>query len=972
MKRLVRVGLPALALLLTLVVPTAADTKSPGFAVAEVGPSGTVPHENLEGGVWVLFNKPVVALKTLAKPAVSSSALSISPRVDGVFRWYGSRLLSFEPKGQLAPATEYTFTVSKTLKSLEGERLTGDTQFTFRTEPLGLVSVSPSGEDVPPAACKEIVLTFNFPVDLKTILPFIHLQAAGAEVPFKASRPVVTDAMQLGPYENTDRLVSLKPARDLPWDTDVKVRIMPGAKPRAENYGTDTEISEGFHTLLPLSLEESSVAAGRSGATAQLRFNHPLKEETVAQSVRLDLGGYSLEKNLQVSGSWIFLHSLPVDFDSTFSMSLLAGLTDIYGQTLGADQPVSMDVGPAASYVDFRATGQRILESQFPPNVAIEMQNVDSGRYALGGMAEPFGKPPNGKPRTIEVRKIPRNTRHFEIFDLLPFLNDAGKGAAWLSWSFKGMFWGSDTPQEAKDELVVQVTDIGASVHVGYDMVLVHASSLSSGAAITGAQVALRKDGKALVTAQTDAAGLASLALAPGALQAAFRGQEEKTELEILKGKDRLVLRPSQMEGRTWNSNEPYTAEDARPLTYIWSDRGIYRPGETVSFAGIDRDLVLGKLSPIRGRFRVDLVNGDEDSTPVASANGSASASGGFGGQIAFPKNVDPGDWFLVFHRLAGGKDTRTGSAYVQVANFRRVAFSVDLSLPDDRKFAGDTLAATFSGSYLAGGAVAKGKWSWFWTRRETWYQPPGDALSDYTFGDVEKGWAEDLGSDSGSLANGGVTTATQKIADAEKGRVYSYEVVATVEDIDRQAISKRDSRLAFTSAQLLGAKLTSSGKSDDSLYFVKKGVPFTLKVVSVDPDGKPYPSGEVAGRLIREEWKLVREAAVGGVIDTRWEKDEVTEKGFTVKPGQPYGSAQLSTQKAGSYAVELSGQGCQGTGKLYTDHLLLHGSRRDPVAANGRETARDRTGQEALFPGRQGAPPHQEPHRKGNLPRNR
>ena len=30
------------------------------FSVAEVGPSGTVPHENLEGGIWVLFNKPVM------------------------------------------------------------------------------------------------------------------------------------------------------------------------------------------------------------------------------------------------------------------------------------------------------------------------------------------------------------------------------------------------------------------------------------------------------------------------------------------------------------------------------------------------------------------------------------------------------------------------------------------------------------------------------------------------------------------------------------------------------------------------------------------------------------------------------------------------------------------------------------------------------------------------------------------------
>ena len=133
------------------------------------------------------------------------------------------------------------------------------------------------------------------------------------------------------------------------------------------------------------------------------------------------------------------------------------------------------------------------------------------------------------------------------------------------------------------------------------------------------------------------------------------------------------------------------------------------------------------------------------------------------------------------------------------------------------------------------------------------------------------------------------------------------------VEDIDRQAISRRDSRLVFTSAQLLGAKLTSGTKSDDSLYFVRKGEPFTLKVVSVDPDGKWYPSGAVSGQVIREEWKLVRELSVGGVIDTRWEKEAVPEKSFTLKPTQLWSAAQLSTQKAGSYAIELSGKDGKG-----------------------------------------------------------
>ncbi|HET6450992.1 MAG TPA: MG2 domain-containing protein, partial [Spirochaetia bacterium] len=803
--------------------------------------------------------------------------------------------------------------MSPSLKSLQGEAITGDTTFTFRTEPLSIVSMSPSGDDVEPEASQQVLLTFNFPVDMKTILPSLRLEAAGKSVPFKAGRPEITNREQLGPYEDADRMVLLTPSSALPWDTDVKVRVLKGARPRPENYGTDAEIAQSFHTLRPLSVEDTSSVMGRTGVTAQIRFNHAIKEETAAPNLRMASPGYDVAKNLDISGQWVSLANIPSDFESSFSVDVLAGITDQYGQKLGEDQTETFDVGPAEAYVNFRDSGQRILEAQFPPNVAVEMQNVDSGSYAVGRLSSPFASLPAGRQRTIDTSGIPRNRRHFELFNLLPYLNDAGKGAAYLSWTFKGLFEGSDTPEEQKESLVVQVTDIGASLHVGFNSVMVMASSLATGAPISGATATLRKDGKAVASARTDAKGLAAIPLAPGVLAGAFGGEEEKAEIEIVNGKDRLVLRPSEMQGRTWNADQPYAAEKATPLTYVWSDRGIYRPGETISFAGIDRDLALGKLGTVPGRFRVDLTNGGDDSEPAASANGGVSPSGSFSGQLVLPKDAVPGDWLLTFHRLAGRSDTKTGTAYVQVANFRRVAFSVALSVPDTRVYMGDTLAAKLSGSYLSGGNVTRGKWSWFWTRRETWYQPPGDALAEYTFGDVEKGWAEDLGSDSGSLNGTAEITATQKLGDGEPGRVYDYEVSGTIEDVDRQAISQTTDAQVFSSEQMLGAKLTSDPKSEDSLYFVTKGQPFTLKVVSVDPDGSPYKSGPVQGRLVRDEWKLVRELTVGQTVDTHYEKQEVEEKTFTVQPGRPFAAVSLATQKAGSYAIELSGKDARG-----------------------------------------------------------
>ena len=175
--------------------------------------------------------------------------------------------------------------------------------------------------------------------------------------------------------------------------------------------------------------------------------------------------------------------------------------------------------------------------------------------------------------------------------------------------------------------------------------------------------------------------------------------------------------------------------------------------------------------------------------------------------------------------------------------------------------------------------------------------------------------------------------------ADGDKGRVYSYEVVATVEDIDRQAISKRDSRLVFSSEQLLGAKLTTDAKSEDSLYFVTKGQALHPEGGLRGPGRKAAtPPGRCKGRLVREDWKLVRELTVGGMVDTRYEKEEVEEKTFTVKPGQPFGSAQLATQKSGSYAIELSGKDAKGRESFTAPHLLFHRRGRDHLAALRRD----------------------------------
>ncbi|GAF88962.1 unnamed protein product, partial [marine sediment metagenome] len=65
-------------------------------------------------------------------------------------------------------------------------------------------------------------------------------------------------------------------------------------------------------------------------------------------------------------------------------------------------------------------------------------------------------------------------------------------------------------------------------------------------------------------------------------------------------------------------------------------------------------------------------------------------------------------------------------------------------------------------------------------------------------------------------------------------------------------------------------------------------------------------------------EWNLVRERGVGGVLDTRWELEEIVEDSFRLalnkkRSGYVLGNRELQTDRIGSYLIEIHGTDDQG-----------------------------------------------------------
>ena len=71
------------------------DSSKP-FVIEEYGPQGEVVAEDRNPSFFVVFSQPVKSLGALGEPMAECDEMKVEPALPGVYRWLGSRLLSFD------------------------------------------------------------------------------------------------------------------------------------------------------------------------------------------------------------------------------------------------------------------------------------------------------------------------------------------------------------------------------------------------------------------------------------------------------------------------------------------------------------------------------------------------------------------------------------------------------------------------------------------------------------------------------------------------------------------------------------------------------------------------------------------------------------------------------------------------------------------------------------------------------------
>ena len=919
------------------------------FTVCDWGPKGSIPSEVRNPSFYVLFSEPVVALEALNQPEKTSKYVSITPQIEGVFRWKGTSLLCFDAAQPCEPQGFYTITVNKQIKSLYDKPIEGDTTFTTAAAALKIVwfaaglkyaeknHVRFDNNDVPLEAAKDVLVQFNYDIDAQEAAKLSTITAKDKKLNFVTTQ----EKADVIAYHITDELSP---------QTKIKIAVGNGDKKTEVSYST----LQNFKYTYVYEGESSD----KERFPVHICFSHPVDSKSLENAFSYTLANGQKNnvglENIKLSENEVIIFGLPVNYKDKYFINVSPQLCDIYGQRLGKEAVAEVTVPEARSEFKFGMYGAKMLEKRpdCPAKVVFEYQNIlaDSG-YSIRKTDNPLlGEIKDLDVKTLsgykELSILPRNERKLEIVDLAPYLTN-GMGAVRIDTSVRtASTWRKEGFFTHEDYSTIQVTDLGITVRYGINKAIVLVTQLSTGKPVENANVYIYNvkensmadcaDGKYLECAKTSADGFAVIPITAENASKLFVGYEDNFAIAAEKDGDFATFKPeSHYPWRVgiYNSDSVGFALQSKPRIFMFTDRGIYKPGETLSFRGIDRDQKLGNFTPYSGEYSIVLKNNDwRNPITYESKTDKTSESGGFYGSFVIPEDAKPGTYSLLYKR----SDNKTEeSLYFTVSYFERAKFQSVVTLPKKAIIAGEKIEAQLSASYLAGGVPANAKFQSSWYREPCNFTSKKVQFKDYSFGmeSFAEGSSE-VAADEGTLDNEGkVRFSCATTGNKTKGISYNYNTSTMVTDVSNQKISSWSSIMVHPASYYVGISkpLGISGfpKSGQKLSFEYLLVSPEEDLIERDKIGQHIGKNKsMTATLFKEEWNIVQQQGIGGHVYSRYEKNLVQQNEQKISVNSK-GKISVTPKEAGYYILRVTAKDFAGRETVSEKGFFVTGTER-------------------------------------------
>jgi uncharacterized protein YfaS (alpha-2-macroglobulin family) len=904
-----------------------------------VEPETLAPTSTIE----VRFDKPMIS-KEIVGTVDKKMPLVINPAVEGEFAWASTRSGTFRFTKAPAMGTEYSFSLRKGMKDAEGKAVAVEDLGSFQTEAFALVDHErdyPYGYGNSAQRMPRYLLQFNDAVSADAVSKECYFETSDHAQRVAAKARVATGKDFKKIYNRSGELM---------WEERLKTNEQPvvkGDETRANALIVEAAdllpIGTMWKLIMPQSLTNLSgqcklapdqalewgtiKALAVTGVQAQPHFDRAhaisvtfnktltgegIKPEDAAARVtpfvvvdppvaNLKIeAGYS---NLAISGDFALEQPYKLTLKKALASADDLGLENEVGEIL-VFHPSPAFISTSASTSSQMSTGKGIFDiyaANFK-NLQVRVKQLTDGQLLQArDLVTEFQNIYKPEDRAAALKKQPFTELPGKAVFEKSFTNSKPLEKATLltlNWhEILGQTPAAPVvveieadPQEGAPagrvmtRAVVEFTDIGLVLKGSGSDALIHAFSLKTGAPMPGVQLTFTDVARGLLgQAQTDAQGLATLPTKDAAWLLAKSGTD-CTTLDFSDNGSRIGLWHF---GLNVAYDSPWTPHTQ---TFIFSDRPVYKPGDTAHIKAIARTLSGDTFSigdkPRSGKLSLHDTRGRE----VLTKNITFTANGTWADDITLPDGATGWYDLSIDYKPERTEEERNKeltddgsvtSIQLRVDDYKPNTFEVAI---DGKKFESqaDRVKVPLKARYYMGKGLSSAKANWSASLSLTWTPP--EPFAEYHFGDVPSWWhyAQDRDEDNAAEedeetgvrewgAHGELTLKADGTASIEMpppplhkaALPQTVTVYADVTDVNQQTIS------ATTEFQLPGADYIVGVKKNR--WYATAGQPVDFEFAAITPKGEPFTAGAgVDVKIERQQWNTVRVESAGNAATVK------------------------------------------------------------------------------------------------------
>ncbi len=895
--------------------------------------------------IVAIFDHPMFPLSSFDEQA-KPSIMNISPLVPGNFRWLNPKTLAFSPEGRFPYSTEVKISIDSGTRTYDGYVLKEDHSWSFTTVRPLLKQHFPQNKQKWIKLEANIRLVFNQPVptdENKEFLQMVGLDKDSKEssLNFNLKHPSAKQLKEEGIQALASEVLIIEPAETLNPETTYYIEIHSGLLGKEGLMGMEKSRIFEFSTFKSFRFESFEPQQGYDVyQPLKFQFSNPVDYKEFIQKIRFEpevsIPDYYEDWDRSNSTLWLSLAFLP---ETKYKLWIDADLEDDFGNILDKNINLAFTTPPYPRSITMN-TGNGLLEAYGDLRYPITAVNAEDV-FIHGGTVSKKNVIPLLRTQKIfwtsekivkrglfSVEKLmkldpPRNTRDVFPIEIKEFMND----------NFGFVFIQADTLSEDKWErypkAFLQITELAISAKFSRENNLVWVTELKTGQPVPDSQVEIRDDDNRIRwRGNTDKDGTVETpGWGPLKIPSQDRWSKPRQWIFASRGKDTTFLSSEWGTGvypYYFDIQYDWNPQPTQHKGHVFTERGIYRAGETVHVKGIFRDQKMGEwaipqvkevtceiLDPFqKSVFKKNLPVDSFGSIHFDFTSTQDSSLGIFQILTTIPSQINEEDPFRVFSSF-------------RIEAFRPAEFEVHLRTAEESFTFGETYSGELRASYLFGGGMSGQDVSWHLRLNPTHFAPPGH--KGYVFGDQISRWEtfqEDesrlLSSGESALDKEGKIKISAKLKSGKERNSVLAALEVTVRGPNRREITNRIQTIVHRGDFYLGLRPNST--------FLSSGDSIAVNLIAADPEGLLLSDKKIQLTLIKREWHSVRKSEYGGRFGWVTEKKDVDIETRTIQTKDEAETVTFHPDKSGFYILKAEGKDRKGNIIITTTYFYVTG----------------------------------------------